>query len=187
MLNKGIVRYTKKEIDNISSDKIKIINSDYEINEFVLEEIAKKQSNNCIYFGKVNKKVSDRVYNELNIDISGYNISLKGDNVRKIMKSHGNKINEEKRGQVSVTLNDFNLIGDIISEPDEIRLSKNTKDGKPSITFVKCIKNKYTLVEFVSSKKHNLEVHTLYKNKKKNSVTEDNDIEYPVPNVRNGQ
>lgn len=187
MLNKSIIKYTKKEINNISSDKIKIINSNKDINKFVLEELTKKQSNNCIYFGKVSKKISDRVYNELNIDISGYNISLKGDNVRKIMKSHGNKINEEKRGQVSVTLNDFNLIGDIISEPDEIRLSKNTKDGKPSITFVKCIKNKYTLVEFVSSKKHNLEVHTLYKNKKKNSVTEDNDIEYPVPNVRNGQ
>ena len=42
-----------------------------------------------------------------------------------------------------------------------------TKEGKPSITFEKNIGNKYVVVEYISDKHHNLEVQTMWINKKR--------------------
>ena len=173
-LNKKLKNYTNKELENFKGGKIEIAKTTNDIDAFVNEELSKKTSNNKMLFGKVSDEIATTISKKFGINIDDYSISLKGDNVRKIMKDHGNPETESKRGQIAVTKSDFDYIDDIILEPDNIYLSGKTSSGKPSITFEKNIDNKYTLVEFVSDKNHTLEVQTMYKHKKKNSPTADN-------------
>lgn len=175
-LNKKLKNYTNKELENFKGGKIEIAKTTNDIDAFVNEELSKKTSNNKMLFGKVSDEIATTISKKFGINIDDYSISLKGDNVRKIMKDHGNPETESKRGQIAVTKSDFDYIDDIILEPDNIYLSGKTSSGKPSITFEKNIDNKYTLVEFVSDKNHTLEVQTMYKNKKKNSPTADNTL-----------
>lgn len=175
-LNKKLKNYTNKELENFKGGKIEIAKTTNDIDAFVNEELLKKTSNNKILFGKVSDEIATTISKKFGINIDDYSISLKGDNVRKIMKDHGNPETESKRGQIAVTKSDFDYIDDIILEPDNIYLSGKTLSGKPSITFEKNIDNKYTLVEFVSDKNHTLEVQTMYKHKKKNSSTADNTL-----------
>lgn len=173
-LNKKLKKYTNKELENFKGGKIEIAKTTNDIDTFVNEELSKKTSNNKILFGKVSDEIATTISKQFGINIDNYSISLKGDNVRKIIKDHGNPETESKRGQIAVTKSDFDYIDDIILEPDNIYLSGTTSSGKPSITFEKNINNKYTLVEFVSDKNYTLEVQTMYKHKKKNSPTADN-------------
>lgn len=156
-LNKNIITYTNKEIINISSNKIKIAKNTKDIILFVKQELNKKTSNSKLYFGKINDITSNRIKMLTGLDLSNYNISLKGDNVRKIIKDHGNKVLERLRGQEAITLEDFKHIDDIILEADNIYLSGKTVNNKDVITFVKKLNNKYTLVEFVSNKRKTLD------------------------------
>lgn len=170
-LNSNLNFYSDKEYSNIKSDKIEIAKSDADIMDFVDEAINSKSSNKTIYFGKINDSLAQEIYNSTGIDVKGYNLSLKANNIKKILKDHGDVKTEELRGQVAVTKNDFRYIDDIVLENDTFFSSGTTPAGKPSITFEKVINEKYMLVEYVSDKHHTLEVQTMWKNKKKNSVT----------------
>lgn len=171
----------------ISSNKIKIAKSSRDIKEFIKQELNKKSSNSKLYLGKINDITSNRIKILTGLDLKNYNISLKGDNVRKIIKDHGNKILENLRGQDAITLKDFERIDNIILEADNIYISGKTKHNKDVIAFEKELNNKYTLIEFVSTKRKTLETQTMYKKIKKNSVTVDNTTNSPYPNVRDEQ
>lgn len=184
--NKNIKKYTDKEVKNISSNKIKIAKDINDIKLFVKNELTKKTSNSKLYLGKINKNTADKIKNITNLDLTDYNISLKGNNVRKIIKDHGNKTLENLRGQEAITLKDFEYIDDIVLTADNIYLSGKTRQGKDVIIFEKKINNKYTLVEFISTKRKTLETQTMFKSIKKNSVTASN-TKKSYSNVRNVQ
>ena len=173
-LNKKIMRYTKQEILNISSNKIKIAKNCKDIKDFVKQELNKKTSNSKLYLGKIDNSTSNRIKMLTGLDLKNYNISLKGDNVRKIIKDHGNKTLENLRGQDAITIKDFERIDKIILDADTIYISGKTKHNKDVIAFEKELNNKYTLIEFISTKKRTLETQTMYKKIKKNSVTVNN-------------
>ena len=160
-MNKYIKEYSKREISNIESNKIKIVKTYNDINDFVNESINNESTNKTLYFGKISDFLAEKIYIKLGINVRNYNISLKASNVKKIMKDHGNVNNELLRGQIAVTKEDFKYIDDIILENDNFYYSGTTKSGKPSITFEKIIDNKYVMVEYVSDKHHNLEVQTM--------------------------
>ena len=105
------------------------------------------------------------------IDLKNYNLSLKDGNIKKILKDHSNPEIEILRGQIAVTKKDFKYIDDIILENDNFFCSGISREGKPLVIFEKNIGSKYVLVEYISDKHHNLEVQTMWKHKKKNSVT----------------
>lgn len=172
--NKNLEKYTENEIKNLSSNKITLAKNIEDISNFAKKELQQKTSNSKIFIGKINKVIANRIKKETNLNLENYNISLKGDNIRKIIKDHGNKTIENLRGQDAITIEDFCIIDDIILDADEIYLSGKTKSNKDVITFKKKNKNLYTIIEFVSTKRKTLETHTMYKSIKKNSSTRDN-------------
>ena len=165
--NKKIKKYSQKEIFNIESDKIKIVKCDKDVINFVEDAINTKNSNKTLYYGKINDSLAEQIYSKLGINVKNYNLSLKGSNVTKIMKDHGDSCSENLRGQIAVVKDDFKYIVDIVIENDNFYYSGKTREGKPSITFEKNIDNKYVIVESISDKHHNLEVQTMWKNKKR--------------------
>lgn len=101
--------------------------------------------------------ISDEIMSRLGIDVENYNISLKTDAVRHILNKHSSS-KEILKGQVPISEDDFKLIPQIISEYDNLKLSGTTNQNKPVITFRKKIGDTFYLVNYVSDKKHNLEI-----------------------------
>ena len=158
--------YTEKEMNNLKSKKISIAQSNKDISDFVrYSKIV--HGNFKIYLGKIEKKISDFIKNEIGINIENYNISLKTDNIRKVFKDHGSIKTENPRGQIPITEEDFLNIPSIINSPDSIKISGYTKDGKPAIKFEKKINGFNVIVTYVSDKHRTLELQTMYKLKSK--------------------
>jgi len=170
---KLIENYSKKEKDNYKNGKIKIVQQINDIDLFVNN--AKKSTNNMkLYFGKVGKELANKIKDKTGINIEKYNISLKNDAIRHILKRHSS-YNEKIRGQIEIINSDFYLITDIISAFDDVVLSGLNKSGKPVLTFKKVYNEFYYLVNYISDKNHNLEVQTMYKKQKKSSSTANNE------------
>ena len=170
MNNKRFNKYTKKEINNMNNGCISFLNNN-SIISFVCNELNIKHSNNKLYLGKINKKTANEIKKKTGLDLYNYNVILKGDNIRKIIKDHGSKDTEVLRGQINVKIKDFALISEIITGFDELTISGKTKNNKPVLTFEKTLDSKYYLVEYVSDKHHSIVLQTMFKHKKKNSVT----------------
>ncbi|WP_114789656.1 valine--tRNA ligase [Niabella yanshanensis] len=54
-----------------------------------------------------------------------------------VINNHGNESIEESRGQLAITESDFELIIDVLNQPDEIMASGVTHQGKETITYSK--------------------------------------------------
>ena len=180
ILEETIINYSKHEINNFKNGKVKIAKNAKDVYRFI--EISQKYPSNAkLYFGKIGINAANRIKEILGINVINYNISLKSDSINHIIKKHSGD-REYLRGQIPVTKEDFNLIPEIIFAFDSIKISNNTKDDKPVLTFIKEIGNIYYLVENISDKSHCLEVLTMWKIKvrKKNSATTDNAINNPI-------
>lgn len=167
-----IIKYTNHEIENFKNGKVKIATNSQDVSSFV-ESAKKIPSNAKLYFGKIGKTVANKIKTQLGIDVENYNISLKADSIKHILFHHSSK-NEILRGQVPIVESDFNLIPEIVSNYDSVEKSGTTQQGKPALTFKKQIGDTYYLINYISNKNHNLEVQTMYKQKKKNSATVSN-------------
>jgi len=170
-INNGIIKYTEHEIANYKNGKVKIVQNEIDITNFI-EVSTKLPSNSKLFFGKIGNRVATKIKNAIGIDLENFNISLKSDAIRYTKKFHSSET-EKLRGQIPVTNDDFKLIPEIILYFDTIRQSGYTKQGKPSITFTKRIGNIYYLVNYVSDKSKSIDVQTMYKIKvnEKNSAT----------------
>lgn len=168
----NIIKYTQHEINNFQNGKVRIAKSSKDIDKFIKDSI-KHSSNAKLYFGKIGKDLANKIKKEINIDIENYNVSLQANVIRHIFKNHGEKNLENKRGQIVISKEDFKLIPKIISEYDKLEKVGITENNNIAISFEKQIENKYFLITYISDKKHNLEVKTMWKIKvsKKNSAT----------------
>ena len=174
----NILEYSNKEVDNFKNSKIQVVKNMSDVSNFV-KNIKSVPNNAKLYFGKISENLSNKIKSAVGIDLKNYNISLKADNIKHILKKHGTS-KEVLRGQVPVTNSDFELIPEIVSKYDSVEKGYDTNEGKPSLTFKKQIGDNYYLVNYVSDKKHNLEVQTMWK-QKKNSATADNTQMSPIP------
>lgn len=167
-----VIKYSKHEIKNFKNGKVVVAINEKIIDKFI-EDSIKYSSNKKLYFGKINKELANRIKNNIGINLNEYNISLKCDSIRHILKHHSNE-NEILIGQVPVVKDDFKLLSIVISNFDEIYESGLSKDEKLSITFRKNIGNDYYLINYISDKRKSLELQTVYKINamKKNSATE---------------
>ncbi len=140
--------------------------------------------------GKITEATAAKVLTETGVDVSGYNAILPSDNVRHIMKKHGDAKSEAKRGQIAVTPEDIALIPEVLTAPDAVMLSHETDSrGRPVLIFEKQIGDNFITMQAVADGTHSLQTDTLYKQKRKNPQ----DTEYynagkttdPAHNVRN--
>lgn len=95
---------------------------------------------------------------------------MNSNDVRHIMKDHGDPQIEKARGQIAVTADDIALIPQVLASPDNVYLS-SSKDGKGRtvLVFEKQIGGRYITMQGISDGKHALETDTLYIRKQKDS------------------
>ncbi len=186
----GLNAFTEQERINLSSGKKnKIISTFNDAVDFVRNALSNKTVSERAYMGKVPDVTAQKVLSETGIDISGYNAILPSDNVRHIAKNHGDVLAETARGQIAVTPRDIAMIPEILSSPDQVRVSPNADSrGRKILIFEKQIGDMYVTMQAVSDGTHSIQTDTLFKQKRKNPlVTEYYDageISDPAHNAR---
>ncbi len=186
----GLTALTDQEKINLSSGKRnKIISTFSDAVSFVKNALAVKQSADRAYLGKVPDTVARRVWEDTGVDITGYRAILPSDNVRHIIKNHGDAASESARGQSAVTAEDIARIPEVLAEPDHVRLSPDRDSrGRDVLIFEKQIGNQYVTMQAVSDGTHSIQTDTLYKQKRKDPhVTEyydASDLTGPAHNAR---
>ena len=167
----GLEELAENLKDSIQNDEKNIIcNTQEDIKKFA--ENINPSKLQRIYLGSVGKELGDRIKEKSGVDITGYSIVIRSDNIAKIFKDHGTN-KEYKRGQIPVTADDIAMIPRIISEADYIERTQDTDGGKPAIRFEKTIKGKNVIIEYVSDKRKILYTQTMWINKKNPATTED--------------
>ena len=163
--------YSEHELENWKNSKrIIVFQNEMQLRKFVSDASKGINSNKKIYFGKVSRELAQRIYAETGIDVEGFNCSLSGYEVQKILKDHGNEEKEALRGQRAITEDDFVSIPEVIQSPDAVILSPKLYNGKPVIEFEKYANGKVNVTAYVSDKHIDLIVQTMYASKKSGSL-----------------
>lgn len=167
----GLASLTEQEKINLSSGaKNKVVTTFQDAVQFVRNALKNKGSSDRAYMGKVPDSTARRVMQETGMDISGYNAILSSDNVRHIIKNHGDPIMETARRQITVSAEDIAAIPEVLAAPDSVYLSdKKDSRGRPVIVFEKQIGDNFVTMQAVSDGTHSIQTDTLFKQKKKSS------------------
>jgi|GEM_PF-2855380 len=187
----GLVALTMQERINLASGKRnKVISTFSDAVDFIRNALTNRQSTDRAYMGKITDATAAKVLTETGVDVKGYNAILPSDNVRHIMKNHGDAQSEAARGQIAVAPEDIALIPEVLAAPDAIRLSSETDSrGRPVLVFEKQIGDNFVTMQAVADGTHSLQTDTLYKQKRKNPQGTEyynaGEITDPAHNVRN--
>lgn len=166
----GLEEYTEREKQNLANEVNIICNSKADIKRFV--ENIRPYKLQRLFLGNIGPELGQVIKNNTGVDITGYSLVIRSDNVTKIFKDHGSD-KEYKRGQIPVTVDDIAAIPQIISEADNIERTTDTDMGKPAIRFEKNFRGKDVVIEYVSDKRRMLYTQTMWINKKNPPTTED--------------
>ena len=171
----GLNSYSEQERVNLSSGKKnKVISTLQDAVSFVRNALSNKQNVDRAYLGKVPDRVAQKVLADTGVDIRGMGAMMNGNDVRHIMKDHGDPIAETARGQVPVTPDDIARIPEVISAPDRVTVSPETDSkSRTALVFEKQIGDKYITIQGVSDGKHVLQTDTLYIRKGKTRTAQD--------------
>ena len=187
----GLASLTEHEKENLSSGKKnKVVSTFQDAVDFVRRALSDKTNVDRAYLGKVPASTAQMVMRETGVNIEGYNAVLPSDNVRHIIKNHGDPLIEQARGQSVVSGEDIAAIPEILANPDRVYVSdKADTRNRPVLVFEKQIGDNFVTMQAVSDGTHSIQTDTLYKQKRKSSQ----DTEYynagktadPAHNVQN--
>ena len=166
----GLTALSQLERENLSSGKRnKVVSTFNEAVNFVRNALRNRQSTERAYLGKIPDSTARRVLDETGVNISGYNAILHSDNIRHIIKNHGDPLMEPLRGQVPLTAEHIAMIPEVLSTPDRVYLSPETDSrGRKILVFEKNIDGNYITMQAVSDGTHSIQTDTIYVRKEKN-------------------
>ena len=125
--------------------------------------LQNKNSNGTSYLGKVTDLVSNKIKSLLGIEVKNRKHTLSDNDIRHMLKQHGNQEVETKKGQIAITREDIKNIPDIINNPDEITKGTNNKLGQ-TIRYIKRYNDNSTyVVEVAPDSSNALIIKTMWK------------------------
>ena len=151
-----------------------------ELHNRIQNAILSKNSRKNTFLGTVSNKVASKIKSLFGIDVSGRNHIISDNDIRHMIKQHGNQTIEASRGQIAITTKDIEKIPDIIANYDSIEKGSTNKDAFTkqdfnTIRYKKQYSDNITYaVEVIPSSSNNLTIKTMWKkkietNKKNNS------------------
>lgn len=129
-----------------------------------LIKIQKSKENIKIDFGILSKKEIDLVKAKTGINLDGYRRILDSSSIKHVIKNHGNKEVEEKRGQIAVVEDDFLKIPEI-ADTNNVIFEGVNKRGLRVLLYMKKIKGVYYFYQEIRTKRKELAMLTMYKKK----------------------
>lgn len=131
---------------------------------FVDNAEKNRQSKRRIFFGPAKNEA--QLVGVLGGDAKGLRRKITSDEVRKILRDHGDPVAEARRSppQAAITRSDFKRIRSIVERPDRIERGHETGVGEQAVKSHKKIgRYQYTVVEEMQPKRHSLVIKTMYK------------------------
>lgn len=173
--------YTEQQKKNWGNSKrIVIYDNQEQLAQFISDSIANKTMDKKMYFGAIPSDLAARIRTDAGVDVEGFNLSLGSNEIRKILKDHGDPATEAMRGQRAITADDFAHIADVVLSPSNIVLSDQTYNGKPAIIFSGEYNGRMNVVAVVSDKRLDLFVQTVYVNVKKGNLSTPTGEQAPI-------
>ena len=171
----GLHAFSEQERINLSSGKKnKVISTFSEAVSFVKNALSNRQNVDRAYLGKVPDSVARTIRQNTGLDIRGFGVMMNGNDIRHMIKNHGDILTEQARGQVAVTADDIARIPEILAAPDRVYLSDETDTkGRKTLIFEKQIGDQYISIQGVSDGKRVLQTDTLYIRKGRPRTTRD--------------
>ena len=143
-----------KELKAAVDEKKKALNADKPSTKAQIDDWKKQNKQKAIKFlGTVTPEIV-KLAKSAGLDIEGYKHKVTDDFARHVIKKHGNKKEEAKRGQIAVTQEDLDNIKTVMNTPD-IVVAGVKKNGKDRIVLVKNTEHGSILVEEVLSGRRN--------------------------------
>jgi len=122
------------------------------VRQFIHESITNAQKYGDEEIRKVNSKEVKDIKDATGYDVSNTTHKLIANDLRHILKSHGNPEIEGKRGQIAITPDDLDRIPDIIDNYDRIEAGSTNEDGVRSIRYIKRNNGEITYIEVIIKK-----------------------------------
>ena len=117
--------------------------------------------NKQIVLGPIPPHVIEKVLLDSSIDLTNYVFTIDVYAVRHIMRSHGNKLKEEARGQKAITVDDFNLLYTIVSQPDTVFYDGLNRIGREVLQFQKRVDDLHVILKEVRTGKKQLALNSM--------------------------
>jgi len=154
--------YTQHEMDNLAGSKrVHIAQNERQIHRFIDEAIASKNCGEKLLLGKIGEDLSGRIEQDTDVNICGYNLELRSNEIKHLINEHGKEATEAPRGQRAVTAQDVYRVVDIVTKYDTV---VPARDG--SLHFSKDINGKATAVMVHTGGNKSLSLQTMYIGKK---------------------
>ena len=107
------------------------------ITRFASEAMQVANRRISLKLGKVEN--ASFILEKTGLNVAGFERVLDNYGVRHTIKQHGNPSKEAKRGQIAVTVEDFEMIMLMTSQPDNVFADGKNKIGRDVLIFVKVI------------------------------------------------
>ena len=164
----------KQSMQNKENNALQQENIKKELHKRIQNALISKNSRKNTFLGKVSDKVAKKVKSLLGVDISERTHLLADNDIRHMIKEHGNPVLERQKGQIAITNKDIERIPEILNTYDRIVQGTDNKQGK-TIRYIKDYPNNQTYVVEVIPDANNtsLYVKTMWKkaiNNKKEAV-----------------
>lgn len=169
--------YNKKQIDSFkNSNKIELYHSKEQLQKFVNDARQHKNLNKKMYFGVISNEMAEYIKNETGVDVKGYNVALRADNILKIFNSHGNETFELSRGQRAIADEDILKLPQLLNNIDYAEYAgkyNGMQNSNNDFINLKSSKDDTITIGAFKQKKYlDLRIHTMYaKNKGNNDDT----------------
>lgn len=158
----GLEEYTNNETQQRANSKsILFANSEQDIVDFVNDYIVNRkdgQGFKRLFVGKIGDSLADRIYSDTGIDVENFNVVLRSD----FENTHGDAEREASRGQAAITPEIVGKMPEIIGNYDRAYRGDDAWNGEPSIIFEKDIDGRKVAVEYVSNKRKQLYLQTMF-------------------------
>jgi hypothetical protein len=159
----GLEEYTPQEIKNLAGNaRIKIATSEEHIRSFIDDALISKNRGEKLLLGKIDNELGGRIEYDTGVNLRGYHLELRSNEIKHIILKHGSESTEISRGQRAIIAEDIYNFVDIVTKYDAAVCAR---DG--SLHFSKNINGKVTAVTVHANKSRSLSLQTMYAGRKK--------------------
>ncbi len=134
-----------------------------ELHNRIQNAIISRNSRGKTYLGSVEEKTANIIKKLTGVDVKEKRHILADNDIRHMIKQHGNESIERTKGQIAININDIEKIPDIIENYDNITKGSNNRDGQ-TIRYLKDYPNNTTfVVEVIPENGNSLKIKTMWK------------------------
>ena len=124
-------------------------------------EIEGTNKNKVLFLGEISEYTSSKIIEQSGINVEGFKISIDAYGVKHVLQGHGDKRRENQRGQQAVREEDFELMVQIINNPEIIFFDGTDRLGRDCFQFQATFDSKYVIIMEIRTGRKQLALKTM--------------------------